>query len=117
MQNSQKDFYKKLLGAKGERAVLKYLNAKGYKTVATNYKTPIGEADIIVKKDGVTYFVEVKTRTTRAFGDPKDAVNYKKIEKYDKIIDYYLLSHPDEEVAFAVAEVLGDEINVLFDAF
>lgn len=96
---------------------MKYLNERGYKTIKTNYKTPVGEADIIVFKDGVTYFVEVKTRTTRLFGDPKDAVNYKKIEKYGKIAEYYSLTDPDAEISFAVAEVVGDDINVIFDAF
>lgn len=90
---------------------------RGYKTIKTNYKTPVGEADLIVEKDGVTYFVEVKTRTTRLFGDPKDAVNYKKIEKYGKIAEYYSLAHPNTEISFAVAEVVGDDINVIFDAF
>ena len=31
MQNSQKNFYKKLLGGKGELKVLKFLKSKGYK--------------------------------------------------------------------------------------
>lgn len=89
----------------------------GYKTVKKNYRTPIGEVDIIVEKDGVIYFVEVKTRSSRLFGDPKDAVNYKKREKYGKMAEYYADKYECEEISFAVAEVIGEEINVIFDAF
>ena len=48
---------------------------------------------------------------------PYGAVNYKKIEKYGKIAEYYSLAHPNAEISFAVAEVVGDDINVIFDAF
>ena len=51
------------------------------------------------------------------FGDPKDAVDRNKREKYGRIAEYYLMSHPGEDIRFCVAEVIGDEINVLYDAF
>lgn len=83
-----------------------------------NYVTPFGEADLVMAKDGVTYFVEVKTRSSRVFGDPKDAVDYRKREKYGKIAEYYAMSrHDDAEIRFVVAEVLRGEINVIYDAF
>ena len=89
----------------------------GFFLVCQNYKTPYGEADLIMKKDGSTYFIEVKTRSGTLFGDPKDAVDKKKTIKYGKISEYYLLTHEDEDIRFCVAEVLNGEINVLYDAF
>ena len=89
----------------------------GFSLVEKNYNTPYGEADLIMKKDGSTYFIEVKTRSGTLFGDPKDAVDKKKIEKYGNISEYYLLTHEDEDIRFCVAEVLNGEINVLYDAF
>ena len=89
----------------------------GFSLVEKNYKTPYGEADLVMKKDGSTYFIEVKTRSGTLFGDPKDEVDKKKIEKYGKISEYYLQSHEDEDIRFCVAEVLNGEINVLYDAF
>ncbi len=91
--------------------------ADGFKHLKSNYKTPFGEADIVMERDGVIYFIEVKTRSGLLFGEPKDAVDYRKREKYGKIAEYYLLSHPDAEICFTVAEVLNDKINVLYDAF
>ena len=60
---------------------MKYMRELGFSLVEKNYKTPYGEADLVMKKDGSTYFIEVKTRSGTLFGDPKDAVDKKKIEK------------------------------------
>ena len=57
MQNSQKDFYKKLLGRNGEKLVEKHLRKNKYKILETNYVTPFGEADIIAKIDNTIYFI------------------------------------------------------------
>lgn len=96
---------------------MKHLRSQGFALEKKNYVTPFGEADLIMKKGGQTFFIEVKTRSGRLFGDPKDAVDKRKREKYGKIAEYYSFSHPDEDVRFCVAEVLNDEINVLYDAF
>lgn len=93
------------------------MTALGFTLEKKNYRTSFGEADLIMKKDGSTFFIEVKTRSGRMFGDPKDAVDRNKCEKYGRIAEYYLMSHPDEDIRFCVAEVIGDEINVLYDAF
>lgn len=93
------------------------MTALGFTLEKKNYRTSFGEADLIMKKDGSTFFIEVKTRSGRMFGDPKDAVDRNKREKYGRIAKYYLMSHPDEDIRFCVAEVIGDEINVLYDAF
>ena len=45
-----------------------------------------------MKKDGSTFFIEVKTRSGRMFGDPKDAVDRNKREKYGRIAEYQTLS-------------------------
>ena len=120
MRNSQKDFYKKLLGRQGENLVYNYLKKSGYKILEKNYRCSFGEADIIVKnKLGELIFVEVKTRSTTAFGTPAEAVDYKKQKKYRDIANFYINSKGlnDISVSFAVAEVLGEEINLIYEAF
>ena len=89
MPDTQKDFHKKLLGRKGEKLAVKFMKKAGYRLVKRNFYTPFGEADLIMIKDGVTVFVEVKTRSNDLFGEPKDAVGYRKQEKYKKIANYY----------------------------
>ena len=117
MSNTQRDLHKKLLGKKGEGLAVKFMKKLGYKLVKRNYNTPFGEADAILKKDGVTVFLEVKTRTSDLFGEPKDSVGYKKQEKYKKIAEYYQIKYGETTVSFAVAEVTGEGINVIEDAF
>ena len=49
MQIAQKNFYKKLLGRVGEKKAVEFLKKKGFKVLETNYRTHIGEIDIIAK--------------------------------------------------------------------
>ena len=49
MQIAQKNFYKKFLGRAGELKAADFLEKKGYKILTVNYKTHVGEIDIIAK--------------------------------------------------------------------
>ena len=69
---------KLLLGKEGERVAERYLQNKGYKVVARNYRCAGGEIDLIVLDRRVVVFVEVKTRTGRGFGTPLEAVELRK---------------------------------------
>ena len=63
----------------GEALAYNYLLKNGYKILETNYKTSIGEIDIIATNDeNRIIFIEVKRRETAKFGYPREAVNYKK---------------------------------------
>lgn len=117
MPNTQRDLHKKLLGRRGEKIAVKFMKKAGYKLVKRNFVTPFGEADAIMIRDGVTTFVEVKTRSSNVFGDPKDAVGYRKQEKYKKIAQYYKLKYGETPISFAVVEVTEDSVNLIEDAF
>ena len=65
----------KALGIEGEDLAVKFLKKIGYKIVAKNYKTQIGEVDIIARDGDTTVFIEVKTRTNNSFGYPFEAVH------------------------------------------
>jgi len=119
LQTSQKDFHKKLLGRLGERTAVKYLKEKGYKILEKNYKTHVGEIDIIAEKDGVVVFVEVKTRSNGSFGTPAEAVGYRKQEKYKKVAAEYLLKkkRTENECRFDVFGIENGEIEHIENAF
>ena len=85
----QKNTYGKI----GEIIATNYLKQKGYKIIANNYKNPIGEIDIIAQDKNYLVFVEVKTRISRAFGDPAEAVNYFKQQKIRQVATMYLKQH------------------------
>ena len=119
MQITQKNFYKKFLGRAGELKAVEYLKQKGYNILDTNYKTHVGEADIIAKTNETTVFIEVKTRSSSVYGTPAEAVNYKKREKYFLLASQYLQKKglTDKPCRFDVVEIENGQINHIENAF
>ena len=69
------------VGQWGENVAADYLETHDYSIVARNARTPYGEIDIVAEKDGITIFVEVKTRTSSRYGPPEIAVTPRKQER------------------------------------
>jgi putative endonuclease len=86
------------LGPEGEDVAVQHLKTKGYRIIYRNYKTPIGEADIVAANKDITVFIEVKTRSSERFGEPFEAVNHRKREKLKKIALFYQ-KHEDNRAA------------------
>jgi putative endonuclease len=80
----------KPLGSEGEDLAVRFLQKKGYRIVARNYKTPVGEIDIIARDGDTIVFIEVKTRTDISFGYPFEAVNKRKRQKLKNLALLYL---------------------------
>jgi putative endonuclease len=53
-------------GRRGETAAAWWLRLKGWRILARRVRTPVGEVDLVARRFGVTAFVEVKTRATKA---------------------------------------------------
>jgi len=62
------------LGHWGEQKAATYLEQKGYRIIDHNVRTLFGEIDLIADHKGVLIFVEVKTRSSSAFGLPEEAI-------------------------------------------
>jgi putative endonuclease len=75
---------RKLLGREGEDRAARFLIDQGYKILERNYRTRSGEIDLIALHNGEVVFVEVKTRTSTAFGSPELAVTPQKQRKMIK---------------------------------
>jgi putative endonuclease len=78
------------LGEKGEGLAVKFLKKKGYKIIERNYRTPVGEIDIIAIDGETLSFIEVKTRESIAYGLPFEAVNFFKRRKISNVALLYL---------------------------
>ncbi len=76
MLNRQQQF-----GKRSERLAAEYLKRKGYRILASNYRSPLGEIDIVARDGDTLVFVEVKARSSRRFGSPKGAVTPAKQRK------------------------------------
>lgn len=81
---------KKMLGTEGEDRAAKYLSRQGYRILERNYRTQSGEIDLIALDKDTLVFVEVKTRTSQAFGAPELAVNPRKQRRMVKAALGYL---------------------------
>lgn len=109
MPHSPQDVHKKLLGKKGEKLVEKYLTDRGYKLLKRNFRTPFGEADLVMQERDEIVFVEVKTRTSEKFGTPREAVGKEKQDRYYKIaLCYGEKTESEPNARFDVAEVYVD---------
>ncbi len=66
---------KDMIGRRGEDIAAKWLQSRGCRVLYRNFKGPHGgEIDITCRHEKVLAFVEVKTRTSIAFGRPAQAV-------------------------------------------
>jgi putative endonuclease len=68
-------------GRDGESAALAFLKKQGYRILEKNFRSKVGEIDIIAEQDGVIVFVEVKARTDHEFGHPLNALTPAKQRK------------------------------------
>ncbi|HEB76524.1 MAG TPA: YraN family protein [Nitrospirae bacterium] len=84
---------RKQTGKEGEAFAVRYLKKKGYRIMASNYRTPLGEIDIVARDGDTIVFVEVKTRRSLSRGDPLEAVTGHKRRRLKMLALYYLKSN------------------------
>ena len=97
------------IGKKGESVAVRYLKKQGYKIIEQNYRSKAGEIDIIARERKTLVFVEVKTRRSTSYGDPKWAVTPKKQKAISMAALYYLkmTGQPNANARFAVVSILA----------
>ena len=111
------------LGKKGEEIAARALKKRGYRILEKNYKTPMGEIDIIAMHKGVIVFVEVKTRRSGRFGDPKWAVDRRKQAKISMSALIYLkeMKKMGQKARFDVVAIQSQDganrIEIIKNAF
>lgn len=111
------------LGHKGEAVAAKYYISKGYLLMNHNYRTRMGELDLILYRDGMLVFSEVKTRTSARRAAPAEAVDAFKQQRLIAAAQLYLQQSPyaDAPTRFDVVEVIpgpdGWQVHCIQDAF
>ena len=81
---------KKELGAKGEEKAVRYLQNRGYRVLERNYRTRLGEIDVIAEQGDDLVFIEVKTRSGNHFGSPFESVTHQKQKQLSKVALEYI---------------------------
>ena len=96
------------LGRQGEELACKHLRKLGYRILCCNYRRRQGEIDIVAEEGKVLVFVEVKTRSGLAFGDPLEAVTPRKQSQIARTAMQYLAENDahDRSSRFDVVGVL-----------
>ena len=81
------------LGAWGEDLAVAHLEGRGYAVLARNWRCREGEIDIVAANDDALVFVEVKTRSSRDFGEPAEAVSPLKARRIHGLAARWLAEH------------------------
>ena len=105
------------LGHMGENLAAEYLRSQGFIVIDRNYRSRVGEIDIIAQKADTLYFIEVKTRTRDGkYGKPYEAVTYGKQVHMRRSAKWYVLKNnlQKSKLRLAVVSVeLKDNLETL----
>lgn len=99
---------KDVLGRYGEQVAARHLQESGLTILDRNWRCTEGELDIVATDGAVLVVCEVKTRSTAAFGDPSEAVNWRKARRIRQLAIRWLAENEDswEAIRFDVVSVL-----------
>ncbi len=111
---------KRTTGSQYEQLAARYLTDKGMQIIAMNYRCRSGEIDIIAMDGRTLVFVEVKYRSSTAYGYPEEAVDNRKQAKIHMVARYFLMDkryNEETPIRFDVIAILGNQIKHIRNAF
>ena len=107
---------KQAFGELGERVAARWLSRQGWRVVNRRFRSGHRDIDLVVERDGVVAFVEVKARNGDRFGDPVEAVNWKKQKELTRSAQVWIDRHgrSGEDYRFDVVGVLvqGESVRI-----
>lgn len=86
--------HRRQFGNTGEDLAVSYFLDRNFQLIARNWLCRLGEIDLIVERDGVTHFVEVKIRRSITYGYPEESITRFKLRKLARAIEMYLRDTP-----------------------
>jgi putative endonuclease len=81
---------RRLFGQEGEAEAERYLRRKGYRILARNLRSTLGELDLVAEDGPTLVFIEVKARRTGEFGGAIHAVHRQKQAKLIRLASQFL---------------------------
>lgn len=113
-----------LTGRLGERIACRFLLRQGYDVVARRFRGRHGEIDIVALEGDTLVFVEVKTRASRAFGEPWEFVDWQKRQNLRRTAEDFIARYGmgSRTYRFDIVAVIApgardEEIALLRDAW
>ena len=111
------------LGASGEDIAATWYEDQGYEILERNWRRREGEVDLIVRRRRTVAFVEVKTRTSDAFGTGAEAVLPAKQRRIRRLATRWLAELTPAsgralvDLRFDVVDITAGQVEVIEDAF
>ena len=81
------------LGVHGEDLATRYFEREGWRILARNFRVGHKEIDLVVRRDELVAFVEVKTRTSAAYGHPLEAITAAKRREIERVARAWVARH------------------------
>jgi len=98
------------LGLQGEELARLFLEEKGYKVVAQNWRFKHKEIDLIAIDGSFLVIIEVKTRSSGKFGNPEDFISYQKVNFLADAANAYIEKLSGEfEIRFDVISIIIED--------
>ena len=106
-------------GEAAERRAAEFLAEAGYRILARRFRTRMGEVDLVAQDGPTVVFVEVKARSSGAFGGPEAAVDARKQSRIVKAALAFLQSRnfSNAPLRFDVVAVDPAGLRHIPDAF
>jgi putative endonuclease len=104
------------LGELGERLAERWLGGRGWRVLHRRFRSGHRDIDLVVERDGTVAFVEVKTRRGDRFGDPVEAVHWRKQRELTRSARVWLdrFGRSNQTYRFDVVGVLvtGERVRI-----
>jgi putative endonuclease len=101
-------------GEPAENLAAAFLEREGLRILERNYRCKLGEIDLVAKSGSTTVFVEVRARSSEAFGGAAASITAAKRARIIRAARHYLLARHKSEQAcrFDVVLIRGAEQRV-----
>lgn len=108
--------YRQAIGRWGEDLALKWLIDKDYELIQRNFRHQNDEIDLIMRKDKVIVFFEVKTRRSDSYGLAEFSITPKKLSALFRCINHYLVEQKLEDMEWQLDLLVVEKFNKDDDA-
>jgi putative endonuclease len=104
-------------GREAEDQAARYLEQRGLRVIARNFRIRGGEIDLICRDGKVLVFVEVRQRSRRDYGGAAASITLTKQRRIILAAQHYLAGKPDCDCRFDCVVMEGERLEWLKDAF
>lgn len=107
------------IGHSFEKLAARFYSRQGFEILERNWRAGRKELDLIVSKEGLVVFVEVKSASTKKFGHPAERVDQRKISNIVEAARWYLAKNDIQQcdLRFDVVTFENGQLEHFPDAF